>query len=76
MPVLEDFKTAHEAIKEKLKTVVLPDGIETKTLKEIADSLDITAPTVKNYLNGDIKDGYLAEAIYSEFKRLKMVKRK
>lgn len=70
----EEFDTRHKEIKAKLMAIELPDTNVTNVLAGIGVSLNITGQTVKNYLNGDIKDGYLAEAIYKEFKRLKIAK--
>lgn len=70
----EEFETRHKDIKDKLMAIVLPEQTGTSICGGIGYSLNITGQTVKNYLNGDIKDGYLAEAIYKEFKRLKIAK--
>ncbi len=74
MTALEILDKKREDMKEKMKTVILPtDGSATRICWAIANNLNISGPTVTNYVNGDIKDGFLAEAIYIEFKRLKMV---
>ncbi len=36
-----------------------------------AIKLDVSHVTVLNYIKGDIKDGYLAEAILAELKKIK-----
>lgn len=71
MTALQKYNAAHEEIKEKLSTVVFPQNLETSICWDIGKSLDVTGPTIKNYIAGQIKDGYLAEAIYNECKRLK-----
>lgn len=43
----------------------------TNAAKSVGDLLDISKITVINYANGDIKDGYLAEAILAELKKIK-----
>lgn len=70
----EEFDLRHKQIKEKLTSIELPEGTGTNICWAVAGSLKITGQTVKNYLVGNIKDGYLAEAIYKEFKRLKIAK--
>ena len=75
MTVLETFTDKHKQIKEKLKSIVLPiDGSATQICWNIGTNLNVSGTTVKNYLCGEVKDGYLAEAIYSEFKRIKKLK--
>ena len=72
MTTCETFNKRHADIKTKLKGLKLPtDGTLTQLCWNIGTSLKISGPTVKNYLNGDIKDGFLAEAIYAEFRRLR-----
>lgn len=73
MTALEDYNKAIEDISAKLKTVALPPN-QSYALWSVAESLNISGTTVKNYLSGKVKNGYMAEAIYKEFKRLKMVK--
>lgn len=75
MAALETYIGKHNEIKEKLSRVIIPnDGNATNIYWAIGSTLQVSGTTVKNYLSGEIKDGYLAEAIYSEFKRLKMCK--
>lgn len=72
---LNDFNDRHLQIKNKLATVELTPGSETKVCWDIGRDLNITGPTVKNYIEGKIKDGYLAESIFSLCKLLKLVKK-
>jgi predicted transcriptional regulator len=75
MTALELLDKKREEMKEKMKKVVLPtDRTATRICWAIGENLNITGQTVINYVNGDIKDGYLAESIYNEFKRLKLIK--
>lgn len=75
MTAIETYNKEHADVLAKLKTVKLPtDGTATGICWEIGRSLKVTGPTVRNYLSGGVKDGFLAVAIYNEFKRLKMVK--
>ena len=43
----------------------------TVVAKKVGDILYISKITVLNYINGEIKDGYLAEAILAELKKIK-----
>lgn len=62
------------AIIKKLSHIQLPEGNNTRMCWDVGNSLSITGQTVQNYLKGEVKDGYLAEAIYKEFKKLKVTK--
>lgn len=70
----EELAKRHEEIRLKLTSVKLPDGKENNICTGIAFVLNISMQTVKNYLSGKIGDGFLAEAIYKEFKKLKFAK--
>ena len=61
-------------IANKLSKVILVQGEETRTLWEVAFELKISGTTVKNYLQGKIGCGYMAEAILEEFKKRNLVK--
>lgn len=75
MTALQEFNKKRSIIISKLSKIELPsDGNATNICWNVGSALQITGPTVKNYLSGEVKDGYLAEAIYSEFKRLKITK--
>lgn len=68
-----EFKKKKEIIKSKLSKVRLENNKETMACWQVATALNISGTTVKNYLEGKISDGYLAEAIYEEFKNLNLV---
>ena len=70
----EEFDERHKAIKQKLMSIKLTDGKENSICTGVAYCLDVSMQTVKNYLSGKVGDGFLAEAIYEEFKRLKFAK--
>lgn len=70
----EELLAKHEAIRKKLMSISLPEGKENSLYTGVAYCLNVSPPTIKNYLSGKIGDGYLAEAIYKEFKRLKIAK--
>lgn len=70
----ETFKKQKEDIKKKLSTVILEAGQETSLCWQVATALKVSGTTVNNYLRGNVSDGYMAEAIYREFKKLKCVK--
>lgn len=72
MTVLDTFKKRHNEIRKKLMSIELPeDGSATQLCWNVGSNLNVSGPTIKNYLTGEIKDGFLAEAIHGEFKRLK-----
>ena len=73
--VIEKYKERHKKIKVLLSKVEIPDGMATQILWNIGANLGVTGPTVKNYISGNIKDGYLAEAIYNECKRLRFIQK-
>lgn len=74
MNILQEFNKKHDDIKQKLMSIELPDGSGTGISEGVGFALGITGQTVRNHLRGIYKDGYLAEAIYKEFKRLKIAK--
>jgi|GEM_PF-4991697 predicted transcriptional regulator len=74
MTSYEMFKKEKEDIKKKLSTVVLQEGQETSLCWQVATALKISGTTVNNYLRGNVSDGFMAEAIYREFKKLKCIK--
>ena len=43
----------------------------TRQLWAIGNALKISGTSVDNYIKGRIKDGYMAEAIYSEYLKMK-----
>ena len=74
MTAFETMEIKRTFISDRLKKVQFPAGLETSFCWEIGKGLGVTGVTVKNYTQGKIKDGYLAEAILSELKRLKLTK--
>lgn len=75
MAALDVYNEKHNDIKNRLSTIPIPtDGSATTIFWTVGSALNISGTTVKNYLSGEIKDGYLAEAIYNEFRRLKLTK--
>lgn len=74
MTELQSYKIRKDLIRDKLRKVKFPKDKETTMCWAIGASLDISGVTVKNYIKGAIGDGYLAEAIYNELKRLKIAK--
>lgn len=64
----------HLAIKKLLKVEgkrLVDAGHITNACLKSATKLDVSHVTVLNYIKGDIKDGYLAEAILAELKKIK-----
>lgn len=76
MTPAEQLTAKHKDIREKLKQITFPEGTISRICWEIGASLNVSGPTVQNYIAGGVKDGYLAEAIYAECKRRKLVKLK
>jgi len=74
MTELECYKVRKDLIRSKLAKIKFPDNKETTICWAVGMSLNISGVTIKNYLKGNIKDGYLAESIYNELKRLKLTK--
>lgn len=72
---LETLKSRRNEICRQLSKVELPKSIGTESCMKVGQILDITGVTVMNYLKGNVRDGYLAEAILKEFKAMKMVKK-
>lgn len=69
---ISDYKKRRSNIIQELRKIQLPtDGSATNLCWAIGTALNVTGVTVKNYIQGEVKDGYLAEAILYEFKRLK-----
>jgi hypothetical protein len=75
MKALDLLTKRRNEIVKKLQSVSIPnDGSITSICWKIGNDLDVSGTTVRNYVQGDVKDGYLAEAIYSEFQRLNLAK--
>lgn len=70
----ETYLNRKEEIRKKLMSIELPVGSETRICWKVAEEFKISGTSVKNYLEGRIADGYLAEAILKEFKKLKIAK--
>ena len=58
-------------ITKKLKSIKFDKNETTRQLWAIGNALKISGTSVDNYVKGRIKDGYMAEAIYSEYLKLK-----
>lgn len=69
------YNERHAEIAKKLKSVIFPEGKMESLCWVIGAQFDVTGQTVKNYINGNIKDGFLAESIYDECVRLGYVKK-
>lgn len=70
----ENYIEQKSQIRKKLSNIKLQKNKETTQCWVVAERLNISGTTVRNYLEGKIADGYLAEAIYKEFKNLKNLK--
>lgn len=69
----EKLEKRKEEITGKLFSVKIPRGFESSTCWEIGKDLGVTGTTVINYLKGKVGNGYLAEAIYEECLKKKLV---
>jgi predicted transcriptional regulator len=70
----ENYIERKSQIEKKLTSIKLEKKGVTKQCWAVGGELNVTGTTVKNYLDGKVADGYLGEAIYQEFKRLKVAK--
>lgn len=73
MTPIEKLEKRKEEIRCKLFSVTIPKRKESSICWEIGTSLGVTGTTVQNYLNGRIADGYMADAIYDEFVKMKLI---
>jgi predicted transcriptional regulator len=68
------LKKRHKQANEELKSVAVPylrkHGAAQPVLRNIGRRLGVTDRTVKNYVDGYGKDGFLTEAITKEFQLL------
>jgi len=67
----EMYLKKKEDIQKKLKTIKFDRMEGTRQLWAIGNALKISGTSVDNYIKGRIKDGYMAEAIYSEYLKMK-----
>lgn len=77
MIAFEQYRQRHLDIKKKLNEISqikIGKGRTMEVCRIVGVSLEVSAPTVHNYISGKISDGYLAEAIYQEFKKMKSPK--
>ena len=68
MTILKEYKDRHEAVKKQLLAIKVEGSIN---CERIGYNLEVSGQTVRNYLNGSIKDGYLAESILKAAKQIK-----
>lgn len=68
MTLFEKYEKKHSAIKKQLLSVEVDGAINCET---IGHHLKVSGQTVRNYLSGKIKDGYLAESILEAAKKIK-----
>lgn len=64
----EKLQKRKDELASKLLQVKLPRRMESVHCNDVGVRLGITGVSVKNYLSGRIKDGYLGEEILSIFK--------
>lgn len=77
MTVLENYKKKKSDIIIKLSELAVKKIGSGKTLEVcemVGKNLNISGQSVYNYISGRVNDGYLAEAIYQEFKKIKTPK--
>lgn len=63
----EKLQRRKDELASKLLQVKLPRRMESVHCNDVGVRLGITGVSVKNYLSGKIKDGYLGEEILSIF---------
>jgi hypothetical protein len=67
----EMYLKRKDDIKKKLKSIKFDRMESTRQMWAIGNALKISGTSVDNYVKGRIKDGYMAEAIYSEYLKMK-----
>jgi hypothetical protein len=67
----EVYVKRKQDIKKKLQSIKFEHKEITRQLWAIGNALNISGTSVDNYMKGRIKDGYMAEAIYSEYLKIK-----
>lgn len=67
----EMYLKRKEEMKKKLKSIKFDRRESTRQMWAIGNALKISGTSVDNYVRGRIKDGYMAEAIYSEYLKMK-----
>ena len=67
----ETYLKKKDDIKKKLKSIKFDRMESTRQMWAIGNVLKISGTSVDNYVKGRIKDGYMAEAIYSEYLKMK-----
>jgi len=70
---LENLKERRKELAKQLKKVKLPNTKESITCWEVGSVLGCSGVTIKNYLSGNVADGYLGEAIVEVFKEKKLM---
>lgn len=70
--IFDNMEEKKLALKKKLASIKFDNGTETNMCWRIATELRISGTTVKNYISGkNIPDGYMGEAIYETYLKLK-----
>jgi hypothetical protein len=70
MSNLENLKERKKSLAKQLRKVKLPDTKESVTCWLVGSKLGCSGVTIKNYLSGNVADGYLGEAILEVFEEL------
>lgn len=68
----EILKDRKRTIAKQLINIKLPQGKESSTCWIAGQLVGVSGVTVRNYLNGKVADGYLADQILLIFEELKL----
>ena len=64
---LQTYIIKKSEIIKKLMLIELPENKQVETCMEVGKKLGKSYNTIRNYLAGNVKDGYLGEAILQQF---------
>lgn len=70
---IDSLKERKKDLAKQLRKIRLPDSKESVTCWLVGSKLGCSGVTVKNYLSGNVADGYLGEAIVKVFEDLKNI---
>lgn len=64
---LQQYTQKKKDLIKKLSQIKLPEDKQVETCMEVGKKLGKSYNTIRNYLNGSVKDGFLGEAIVAQF---------
>lgn len=74
MEAIERFYKRKEEVKEKMKRIIIPNENATYFFVQLGAALGCSGVTIKNYIYGQVKDGFFAETIIEHCKKIKAYK--